>query len=139
MEKETKYKDQTIIFFDDDCLMCNGFVRKIVKLKSKKNRIYFASLGHLTISDEKVKIPKDTIILYYSGIFYFKSTAVLKILLLTKVPTKFLGLLIVVPVFLRDFIYDKIANNRYIFGKKTYCEMPDKAFSEIIINHNVVI
>jgi predicted DCC family thiol-disulfide oxidoreductase YuxK len=138
LEEELKYKDQTVVFFDDECLICNGFVRKIIKFKSKKT-IYFAPLSRLIISDENVKIPNNTIILYNSGNFYFKSSAVLRILFFTKLPTKMLGCFLITPLFLRDLIYDKIARKRYLISEKTFCDIPDKSISELIINHNIVI
>jgi hypothetical protein len=64
--------------------MCNGFVRKILKYKSSRKRIYFAPLSKLIISNKTINLPNNSIILYYLGNFHFKSTAVIRILLLTK-------------------------------------------------------
>lgn len=70
----------------------------------------------------------DTFILFIDGKIYTKSTAALMVCKELKSPIRFLYLLIITPKFLRDFIYDLVAKNRYkIFGKKDSCRIPTEA------------
>ncbi|CAN0905141.1 DCC family protein At1g52590, chloroplastic [Linum grandiflorum] len=56
---------------------------------------------------------------------YTKSEAVLKIMEYIDLPFPQLALFLqFVPLFLRDFVYDNVANNRYnIFGRSESCEV----------------
>lgn len=121
-------KGKIIVFFDSECLLCNQSVRFIIKY-DKKDRFRFAELngkiaGELT---EKLrKINTDSIIVQNNSFFCVKSSAILII-------TRGLGgwfylfsLLYVIPVFIRDIIYDIVAKTRYrIFGKTDQCMVPD--------------
>lgn len=123
-------KNKKLILFDGVCNLCNGFINKIIK-KDKKDTFVFASLQ----SDIGIKIRKqlgidttklESIILYEPGVAYdLKSTAALEIMkdfgglyTLTRIGY-------VLPVQLRDSIYDIIAKNRYKwFGKQDSCMIP---------------
>lgn len=135
---ENKFINQTIVFFDDDCIMCNSFAQKILKYKSSEE-IYFTSLDNLVISDQKIQIPKNTIILYKSGQLFFKSTAVLKILKLTKFPIKGLSFFLIFPRLIRDGFYDFIAKKRYFFGKKDSCQIPSNNMIKSLINEKIYL
>ena len=60
---------------------------------------------------------KDTII--------YKSTAALKVALNLGFPNNLLSVFLIVPSFIRNWVYDFIAKNRYKwFGKKEACMIP---------------
>ncbi len=64
----------------------------------------------------------DTFILIDGDDIYTKSTAALKICRQLKGPIKILYPFIILPKFLRDFVYDLIAKYRYnLFGKRDVC------------------
>src|SRR5690606_28995878 len=68
----------------------------------------------------------DSIILYTSdkGISY-KSTAALKIASHLGFPRNVLSVFLIIPAFIRNWVYDYIASNRYKwYGKKTECIIP---------------
>ncbi|GAA4898274.1 hypothetical protein GCM10023311_23910 [Flaviramulus aquimarinus] len=68
----------------------------------------------------------DSIILYNpeKGIDY-KSTAALKIASKLGFPTNILAVFLIVPNFIRNWVYDFIAKNRYKwYGKKEACMIP---------------
>jgi predicted DCC family thiol-disulfide oxidoreductase YuxK len=79
-------------------------------------------LIHIGIADKNI----DSIVVYQPGIaYYYKSAAIIEI---TKsLQGKFhYGLLFkILPISLRDIVYDYIAKNRYRwYGKKESCMIP---------------
>lgn len=119
---------ENIVFFDGVCNLCSGVVQWLIK-HDKKGVLFYASLQGETakevLMDEKwQKI--DSIVFYTEGKFYSKSNAVLKISSLLGFPYSSAVLLYIFPRFLRDFVYDWVAKNRYQwFGKKSECWLPD--------------
>jgi predicted DCC family thiol-disulfide oxidoreductase YuxK len=64
----------------------------------------------------------SSFILVENGKLYFKSTAALKVVKKLNGPLKLLYFFIIVPPFIRNFIYDIVARNRYKwFGKSDVC------------------
>ena len=120
---------QNIVFFDGVCNLCSVVVQWLIK-HDKKNVLFFAPLQgstakELVPSSDIVKV--DSIVFFYQGKIYHKSTAVLKIISLLSFPYSLGFLLFVLPRFVRDFVYDWVAKNRYHwFGKKAACWLPDK-------------
>jgi len=77
----------------------------------------------------------DTIIFYDDGKFFNKSTAVLRIATYLGLPYSILGVFLVIPRPLRDWIYDLIARNRAKwFGTRERCRLPDQETSGRIIS-----
>ena len=67
----------------------------------------------------------DTVILIAEDKVYTKSTAALMIGKNLPGPVKIIYLLWIIPRFIRDFLYDLIAKNRYrVFGKQETCRVP---------------
>lgn len=119
----------SILFFDGGCNLCNKTVQFIIR-HDKKRQFLFAtlqsSLGKKAIANVASggKIP-DTVILFYNGSYYTKSTAVIRILMLLGGLRKLSIVGFILPAFIRDKMYDWIASNRYQwFGKKQICLMP---------------
>ncbi|KAH1144890.1 hypothetical protein GYH30_040963 [Glycine max] len=73
------------------------------------------------------KAPDDisSVVLVEKERSYIKSEAVLKIMEYIDLPFPQLAILLqFVPLFIRDFVYDNVANNRYqIFGRSESCEI----------------
>jgi predicted DCC family thiol-disulfide oxidoreductase YuxK len=68
----------------------------------------------------------DTFVLIADNKLYTKSTAALLVGKKLKSPIRIFYLLIVLPKFLRDFVYDLIAKHRYkIFGRRDVCYIPE--------------
>ena len=98
--------------------------------RDSKDIFRFASLQ----SDEAKKLTEkfnfditslDTFILIVGDKVYTKSTAALLVGKELKSPIKILYPLIILPKFLRDFVYDLIAKYRYkIFGRRDVCYIP---------------
>ena len=122
-----------VILFDGVCNLCNGSV--IFILEREKGPIFkFAS-----IQSEKGKellewcgLPSNysqTVILIDHGKVFSGSTAALKIGGYLKFPWSILSSIgLLVPRFIRDWVYTKIAQNRYQwFGKRDMCMVPTES------------
>ena len=122
--------NKKLILFDGVCNLCNNSVQFIIK-HDKKNKFLFAALqselGKQIIADFKIDTNKtDSILLYMptKGVYY-KSTAALKIATHLGFPINIMVVFLVIPAFIRNYVYDYIAKNRYKwFGKKESCWIP---------------
>ncbi len=121
-------KAQPIIFFDGVCNLCNGAVQFIIKY-DKLNIFKFASLqsevGEQMLNPYGLSACKLTsIVLLQNGKVYDKSSAVLRIAKQLKFFWT-LYLFIIIPKFIRDWLYDLVAKNRYnLWGKQESCILP---------------
>lgn len=120
-----------IVFFDGVCNLCQGSVRYLIK-HDKKGVLKFASLQGNYAKDfvNETKIQSMQSILFFDGkMLYKKSTAVLKLSRLLGGWHQLLLLGYILPRFVRDWIYNIVAKNRYRwFGKKDQCMLPSKGF-----------
>jgi predicted DCC family thiol-disulfide oxidoreductase YuxK len=91
----------------------------------KKNRLKFAPLSGSTsksLSIAKAEQQESTVVFYKSGILFYQSTAVLKIAKLLPFPWSLFSIFLLIPAFIRDYVYGLIGRNRYKwFGKNEYC------------------
>jgi predicted DCC family thiol-disulfide oxidoreductase YuxK len=124
-----KTQHNPIIFFDGVCNLCNSSVNFIIE-RDKKNIFHFASLQSKAAKDILgEKYPKsgtfDTILYLENNKLYTYSTAILRIGKKLPFPYPLLYFFIIVPPFLRNYIYGIISRNRYKwFGKKDQCMIP---------------
>ena len=120
-----------IVFFDGVCNLCQGSVRYLIK-HDKKGVLKFASLQGNYAKDfvNETEIQSMQSILFFDGkMLYRKSTAVLKLSRLLGGWHQLLLLGYILPRFVRDWLYNIVAKNRYRwFGKKDQCMLPSKGF-----------
>ena len=122
-------ENKSIIFFDGICNLCNNSVLFIIK-RDKSKRFLYASLQSDAARDIllqfKIKNSDlNSIILIENRKLFQKSTAILKIVKQLNGFWRVNYVFIIVPKFIRDFIYDIIAKNRYKwFGKREVCIAP---------------
>ncbi|HIP28179.1 MAG TPA: DUF393 domain-containing protein [Sulfurovum sp.] len=117
-------KKERVVIFDGFCTLCNKTIKILIKIDKEKILMYTSLQGEYI---KKLDIPQniDSIIFYQEGVLYYKSTAVLKILRSLGGMWVLVNIFYVIPLFIRDFIYDIIAKYRYdIFGKMESCRMP---------------
>lgn len=121
--------DNPIILFDGICNLCNNFVDFII-LRDTKGIYRFASLQY-EIGQEKLincrmmEADLDSVVLIEGEKCYIKSSAALRIVRRLRFPWPLLYCFMIFPRFLRDGIYDIIADNRYRwFGKRDTCRLP---------------
>lgn len=122
--------NKKLILFDGVCNLCNSSVKYVIK-HDKKNQFIFTALqsniGQEIIKTHNINTSKiDSILLYTpeKGIDY-KSTAALKIAQQLGFPQNLMSVFFIIPVFIRNWVYDYIAKNRYKwYGKKDACMIP---------------
>lgn len=130
--------NKSIILFDGVCNLCNSSVNFIIK-HDKKERYLFASLQSdaakdILLQQDSKKINLDSIILIENNKIYKKSTAVLHIAAYLNKGYPLLYMLIIIPQFIRDFVYNYIAKNRYKwFGKTDSCMVPNKKYENYFL------
>lgn len=118
-----------IILFDGVCNLCNSSVNFVIK-KDKNDVFRFAALqseiGKHYI--EKFKIDAnntDSIILIDGDRHYIKSSAALTVAKSLKGAYPLCYGFMIVPAFIRNWVYDYVAKNRYKwYGKKESCMIP---------------
>ncbi|XP_058777109.1 DCC family protein At1g52590, chloroplastic-like [Vicia villosa] len=118
-----------IMLFDGVCNLCNGGV-KFVRDNDRNKTIRYEALqseaGKMLLR-RSGRAPDDisSVVLVENNRSYIKSEAVLKIMEYIDLPFPQLAFLLhFMPLFVRDFVYDNVANNRYtVFGRSESCEI----------------
>lgn len=124
-----------VIFFDGVCNLCNAAVQFILK-RDKAAVFKLAPLQSAAaiqlLADQPVDVAaSNSILLLEDGRIYRRSTAALRIAKRLSGAWQLLYVLIIVPAFFRDFIYDLVASNRYrIWGKQDSCMIPAPELQE---------
>jgi len=118
-----------IILFDGVCNFCNFWIDFVLK-RDKNDLFKFSAIQSSKGIELFKKYNLDssrqyTFFLISGNKVYTKSTAMLIVCKQLKGVIKILFVFIIIPKFMRDFIYDLIAKNRYrLFGKKEVCRIP---------------
>ena len=120
---------EPIILFDGVCNLCNGWVDFVIR-RDRKGIFKMASLQ--SEAGRKILmgrgLPFDElagIYLVYGEKTHTKSGAVLRIFRGLRGLWPMMAVFLVVPVFIRDAVYDFIAKRRYRwFGKRETCRLP---------------
>ena len=123
-------KHKKLILFDGVCNLCNASVLYIIK-RDRNNVFMFAPLqsniGQQIIQQFDLDVSKTDSILLYSesnGIS-IKSTTALQISKHLGFPSNLMSIFFIIPPFIRNWVYDFIAKNRYKwYGKKEQCMIP---------------
>jgi predicted DCC family thiol-disulfide oxidoreductase YuxK len=124
-------KDKQLILFDGVCNLCNSSVLYVIK-RDHKNKFLFAPLqsdiGKAIIVKFDIDSSKtDSILLYRpnSDTLKYKSSAALHVAKELNFPSNLMALFFIVPTFIRNWVYDFVARNRYKwYGKKESCMIP---------------
>ncbi len=120
---------QPIILFDGVCNFCNSAVNFVIKRNAKKN-ILFAPMqseaGQKILSEYDLPAgDMQSFVFIDKGKVYKRSTAALKVCPYLRGLWPLCYGLIIVPVFIRDGIYNWVAKNRYKwFGMREQCMIP---------------
>lgn len=128
--------NKSIVFYDDDCGFCNSSVQFV--LKRRKRDIYFlplqSSLAVDIMDKYGVTIEMNTMYFLHKEKLYSKSTAALRINLLLRFPYPiFFYLGMIIPRFLRDWLYDQIAKRRHTI-KNGFCALPTADERRLFLN-----
>lgn len=115
-----------ILLYDGVCNLCSRLVHFIIK-RDKKEKFSFISLQSASGQSllKKFGLPTDdfdSVVYIRSDKYFLKSSAILHILEELGGFWKLFFIFIIVPNFIRDFIYKIIAKTRYkIFGRHDSC------------------
>lgn len=127
-----------IILFDAECVLCSANAQFVLR-HDKAGRFRLASMqgevggalyrdngmdpqqpiSILLIDGSRVRQDSDAVLAIYEGLGF---------------PWRVVGVLRVVPTFLRDRIYRWVAQNRYrLFGKRATCWVPSAEYGDRLL------
>lgn len=121
--------NETAVLFDGTCKLCNGWANFIIR-HDRQHLIRLATVqspeGQALLA--WARLPQDrfnTIVLIADNEVSIRSAAMFEILARLPPPWRWLTVAKVVPAGVRDWMYDKIALNRYtLFGRFDACVEP---------------
>jgi predicted DCC family thiol-disulfide oxidoreductase YuxK len=133
-------KHKQLILFDGVCNLCNSSINYVIKY-DKNDVFMFAPLqgeaGKQIIQKFHLDTSKTDSILLYSeekGL-QIKSSAALAIASKLGLPRNLLTIFYIIPPFIRNWVYDYIAKNRYKwYGKKEACMIPTPELQAKFLN-----
>jgi predicted DCC family thiol-disulfide oxidoreductase YuxK len=116
-----------ILFFDGVCGLCNGLVDWLM-MRDKSHKIKYATLQgeHAKkLLNPSLREDLDTVVVWHQDQVYTQSEAIILCFSQLSFPWNLVRIFKIIPSFLRNFIYQIIAKNRYrIFGKNETCRIP---------------
>ncbi|MFZ5757060.1 MAG: thiol-disulfide oxidoreductase DCC family protein [Pseudomonadota bacterium] len=124
-----------VILFDGVCNVCNGWV-KFVTARDPQAKFHFASMqspaGQALLAHVGLPLDHyDTLVYIENGEHFLRSTAVMKVVSQLSGPASLLSAMRILPRPLRDFGYDRFAQNRYrLFGQSDTCMVPTPALRQ---------
>jgi predicted DCC family thiol-disulfide oxidoreductase YuxK len=133
------FPPKPILFFDGSCNLCDQSVQFVIR-HDKKKRFRFAALqsaaGSNALIQSAVSVnAKNSVILFFRGRYYTRSSAALHTLRLLGGIWSLLFAFIIIPPFIRNTVYDYVARNRYKwFGKKESCLIPTPEIAARFMN-----
>lgn len=121
-----------VLLFDGVCNLCAGSVQFVIN-RDPRARVKFASLqseqGKKLLGSHSLPANHlKSLVFIEDGKAYTRSTGALRVARYLNGAWPVLYLLIIVPRFIRDVVYDWVGRNRYKwFGEKTECWIPTPA------------
>jgi len=122
-------KGRPVMLFDGVCNLCSGSVQFAIARDPAAN-LRFAAIQSPHGQDflRRRGLPTDRFETFYlidDGRVYEKSAGVLRMVGYLRWPWPLLKAMRIVPRPLRDWLYDRIARNRYhLFGRRQTCLVP---------------
>ena len=108
-----KSETNPVILYDGACLFCSHSLKWILQ-RDEKEAFWFGCLQKITQGNP------ETVIVVQARLVYSKSTAVIKILQnLGGFYSVCASIMMVIPLSVRDFVYDRIAKYRHTWKKDT--------------------
>ena len=129
---------QPLIVFDGVCVFCSGFVQLILKLDREK-RFRFATaqspLGGALFREHGLPTDDyDSNLAIIDGAAFTKLDSFVAVMSALGWPWRATKALLILPRPLRDWLYDRVAKNRYaLFGRKDSCEIPSSELRQRLI------
>jgi len=137
-----------ILFFDGECVLCNAGVRFILERDHPNQSQYNLAFcrvqsetGRQLLSQHGLtqqQVMDRFVLLDTNQKVYTASSAALRVALRLPFPYPLLYGFVIVPKFVRDWMYDVVAQNRYKWGKHDKCMMYRKEIMERFVDHEEV-
>lgn len=127
-----------LIVFDDVCVLCSGFVQWVIR-HDRQGLFRFTaaqgSLGQALYRDLGFDpVAFETNLLIVDGLAYGKCAAVVEVAVRLGGFWRAAALLRLIPAALGDWLYDRIARNRYaLFGRRETCWLPSPDIANRVI------
>ena len=130
--------DKPLIVFDGVCVLCSGFARFVAKRDPSGQFRFTAAQSSLGRSLYRHygfdPVAPETSLLIDEGRLYGKSKAVAKIMARLSGPWRCCWLVLGLPRPVRNWLYDRIARNRYrVFGRRPTCVSPEASWRDRVI------
>ena len=132
-------KDKNVIVFDGECVLCSGFFRFVLK-RDMQRQFHFmiaqSEAGEALYRHFDLK-PNDydTNLVLIEGKLFEKLHGFFEIVRRLGFPWVLLNGLRVLPDGLLDWLYNRIARNRYaLFGRRDVCLVPEAEMKERFID-----
>ena len=126
-----------VVFVDGFCVLCNRWAEFVIK----EDYAFNLKIASIQGSYGKEHLPKrlqeegSTIVLRVGNRSYEKSGAILRIFYMLGGVWSIFAVFFILPPFMRDFLYDYIARNRYrFFGRKKECFLPGTLGKDKVLN-----
>lgn len=131
-----------IILFDAICVICNGWAKFLIqhdkhskfKLVSAQSPLGEEILKYYAMSTEHY----TTMLVIKDGQLYTESSALLKVMQHLGLPFSLMNAGYLLPRPIRDFLYRRIALNRYqLFGQTNNCLIPSAENRQHFLEHAI--
>ena len=122
--------DHVLVLFDGVCNLCNGFVQFVIR-RDRPEKFRFASLQSPFAHQQLIQFGLDpellhSVIVIEKGRIYQRSDAALRVARHLRGWWPVLTIFRIIPLRLRDAIYNWVASSRYRwFGRSDACMVPD--------------
>ena len=127
-----------LIVFDGVCVLCSGFVRMVVRL-DRQGRFRFATaqspFGEALFRKHGLRTDSyETNLVLIDGVAFTKLESFVAVMSALGWPWRAAKALLLLPRPLRDWLYRRIAGNRYaLFGRKDSCDIPSVELRGLLI------
>jgi predicted DCC family thiol-disulfide oxidoreductase YuxK len=118
-----------LLVFDGVCVLCSGFVLMVVRL-DRQGRFRFATaqspFGEALFRQHGLRTDSyETNLVLIDGVAFTQLDSFVVVMSELGWPWRAAKVLLLLPRPLRDWLYNRIAKNRYVlFGRKDSCEVP---------------
>lgn len=118
-----------VVLFDGVCKLCGAWARFLIRYDRHRE---FRLASVQSVEGQEILrwfgLPTnhyDTMVLIEGNRAYFQSAAFIRVVARLPFPWFLAAVSRVIPAFIRDWLYDRVALNRYaIFGKHELCMLP---------------
>lgn len=121
--------DETLVLYDGVCKLCSGWAKFIIA-HDREQHIRLATVqspeGQAMLAWAGLPLDRfDTMAAVKDAQLFTRSAAFLVVVSRFPAPWRWLRIARFIPAFLRDWLYDRIALNRYrLFGRYDVCLVP---------------